>query len=442
MANTLKKIQTITVGSGGSSTIEFTSIPQTYTDLKLVLSVRNSVDSADGVIEFNGSSTNVGSRMIVGDGSNVASYIDTANYFAVSRSSYTASVFGNVEIYIPNYTSANYKSFSIDSAPENNATGTSLRMTWGLWSNSAAITSIKLTPGGSTPTWVQYSTATLYGVANANTTTGGSGKATGGNQVYTDGTYWYHIFRSDGTFTPSTALNVDYLVVAGGGGGGRASSAGQSYGGGGGGAGGFRSTVTATGGGGSLESALAVTAQAYSITVGGGGAGGVGSPGAEAVSGSNSVFSTITSTGGGYGSGSSGGAIGGSGGGGAYAGELGKAGTTNQGYAGGNAGAFTSGTSQGAGGGGGGAGAVGSNGTNGVGSGGAGGAGVATSISGSSVTYAVGGTGGSNSTDNNGSSASVNTGTGGNAGGINAGGNANGGNGGSGIVIIRHAVKA
>jgi hypothetical protein len=439
MANTLKKIQTITVGSGGSSTIEFTSIPQTYTDLKLVLSVRNSVDSADGVIEFNGSSTNVGSRMIVGDGSNVASYIDTANYFAVSRSSYTASVFGNVEIYIPNYTSANYKSFSIDSAPENNATGTSLRMTWGLWSNSAAITSIKLTPGGSTPTWVQYSTATLYGVANANTTTGGSGKATGGNQVYTDGTYWYHIFRSDGTFTPSTALNVDYLVVAGGGGGGRASSAGQSYGGGGGGAGGFRSTVTATGGGGSLESALAVTAQAYSITVGGGGAGGVGSPGAEAVSGSNSVFSTITSTGGGYGSGSSGGAIGGSGGGGAYAGELGKAGTTNQGYAGGNAGAFTSGTSQGAGGGGGGAGAVGSNGTNGVGSGGAGGAGVATSISGSSVTYAVGGTGGSNSTDNNGSSASVNTGSGGIGGGINAGGNANGGNGGSGIVIIRYA---
>jgi len=37
MANTLKKIQTVTVGSGGAASIEFTSIPQTYTDLKLVV---------------------------------------------------------------------------------------------------------------------------------------------------------------------------------------------------------------------------------------------------------------------------------------------------------------------------------------------------------------------------------------------------------------------
>ena len=99
MANTFKKIQTVTVGSGGAATIEFTSIPQTYTDLKLVLSVRNSVDSVDGLIEFNGSTTSASSRMVVGDGSNVASYTDTANYFAVSRSSYTASVFwkcGNI----------------------------------------------------------------------------------------------------------------------------------------------------------------------------------------------------------------------------------------------------------------------------------------------------------------------------------------------------------
>ncbi len=440
MANTLKKIQTITVGSGGSSTIEFTSIPQTYTDLKLVLSVRNSVDSADGVIEFNGSSTNVGSRMIVGDGSNVASYIDTANYFAVSRSSYTASVFGNVEIYIPNYTSANYKSFSIDSAPENNATGTSLRMTWGLWSNSAAITSIKLTPGGSTPTWVQYSTATLYGISNANTTTGGSGKATGGNEVYTDGTYWYHVFKSDGNFVPTTSMNVDYLVVAGGGGG--------SYGGGG--AGGLRCTVGATGGGGSLESQLAVTAQTYAITVGAGGVGGANNT-AAGTNGSDSVFSSITSTGGGGGgartntTATNNGKNGGAGGGGGA--DLNGTGTTttagtgtaNQGFAGGT-GRHVSGSFEGSGGGGG-AGAVGNNSSSGTG--GNGGAGVASSITGTSVTRGGGGAGGGNVSGSAGSggggavnaNGTVNTGGGG-GGGVPV---STGGAGGSGIVIVRYA---
>jgi len=449
MANTFKKIQTVTVGSGGASTIEFTSIPQTYTDLKLVLSVRNSVDSADGIIEFNGSTTSASSKMVVGDGSNVASYTDTANYFAVSRSSYTASVFGNVEIYIPNYTSANYKSLSIDSAPENNATATSLRITAGLWSNTAAITSIKLTPGGSTPTWVQYSTATLYGIANV--PAAGNAKATGGIITYDD-TYVYHSFPWSGTFTPLSNLTADYLVVAGGGGGGGDQ-------GGGGGAGGLRCTVGATGGGGSLESALSLTANTgYTVTVGAGGAGASGAN--KGSNGANSVFSSITSTGGGgggyYGSpngfaGNSGGS--GGGGGNAENGTAGAggAGTANQGYAGGAGGNRAGGGTYPTSGGGGGAGAIGQDGAKSTDSA-DGGIGVATTISGSSTYYAgggggwissvpytgagIGGSGGgadgkSTGTGNNGT---VNTGGGG--GGTNA---ATSGSGGSGIVIVRYA---
>jgi hypothetical protein len=41
MAATYKLIETVTVGSGGAANIEFTSIPQTYTDLKLVISGKN-----------------------------------------------------------------------------------------------------------------------------------------------------------------------------------------------------------------------------------------------------------------------------------------------------------------------------------------------------------------------------------------------------------------
>jgi hypothetical protein len=59
-------------------------------------------------------------------------------------------------------------------------------------------------------------------------------------------------------------ITVDYLVLAGGGGGGTL--------GGGGGAGGLRSTVTATGGGGTLETAIVVSMNGVTVTVGAGGA--------------------------------------------------------------------------------------------------------------------------------------------------------------------------
>ena len=79
--------------------------------------------------------------------------------------------------------------------------------------------------------------------------------------------YRAHIFTSSGTFNVSAiggfGSTVDFLVVGGGGG------AGISYGGGGG-AGGFRSSVVAPGGPGtSAESALTVSAQSYTVTVGG-----------------------------------------------------------------------------------------------------------------------------------------------------------------------------
>lgn len=105
-----------------------------------------------------------------------------------------------------------------------------------------------------------------------------------GGTVTISGGYVIHTFTSSGTFQPTTRLNnVDYLVVAGGGGG----PLNQGGGGAGGGAGGLRSTVTATGGGGSVESALSLTAQAYTVTVGAGGA--VGTVG-KGSNGSNSVF--------------------------------------------------------------------------------------------------------------------------------------------------------
>jgi hypothetical protein len=438
----------VTLGASAAS-VTFSNIPQTgYTDLKLVCSARGTQSSVNQSyqITFNGTSTTgLSMRRVYGNGASAASDSGLRTIEAVGATA-TANTFSNDEIYIPNYTSNNNKSYSVDNVSENNATTAYAIMHAGLWSNTAAITSIVFT--GVTGSFVSGSTFYLYGLAAVGTTPVIAPFASGGDIVTNDGTYWIHTFLSSGTFTPAKNLTCDYLVVAGGAAGGGANN---PEAGGGGGAGGLRSTVTATGGGGSLESALSLTAQGYTVTVGAGGAGAA----ANGANGSNSVFSTITSIGGGGGRKGTAGVIGGSGGGGGAAtgAAVGGAGTANQGFAGGTGGNGGSGFYAPAGGGG--AGAVGINAVS-VSQSGGGGAGVATLITGSSVTYAGGGGGGGA-----GVSGGVNAGAGGSGGGgaggtsgigtagtINTGGGGGGtygsttagAAGGSGIVIIRYPI--
>jgi len=260
--------------------------------------------------------------------------------------------------------------------------------------------------------------------------------ATGGT-ITTSGSNEIHTFNSSSTFTVTGSGNVSYLVVGGGGGGAA----------GGGGAGGM------------LTGTLAVTAQAYSITVGAGGTGGSSdrNPGTN---GGDSVFSSVTATGGGRGAqgGAVNGSNGGSGGGAGWCtacANSGGTGTAGQGNNGGTNGGDNTPTGFDPTGGGGGAGAVGGNGNFTTGPSGNGGAGTASSISGSSVTYAGGGGGGgsrdatagsggsggggaggygtSNTTGTNGT---ANTGGGGGGGGGPFDHDTAAGNGGSGVVII------
>jgi hypothetical protein len=272
-------LEKITVGAAGAASVTFSGIPQTgYTDLVVKVSARTNYAGAfdNTVVQFNGSASSYTLRFVYGNGSSTGSATDTKIYDYTDGNTNTASTFNNSEFYIPNYTSANYKSVSNDSVLENNATSAVTYLGAALWSNTAAITSIALAPYQSGASYMQYSTFYLYGVAALGTTPAIVPYATGGDTIMTDGTYWYHTFVSSGTFTPQKSLTAHYLVVAGGGGGGN----GINGGGGGGGAGGLRSTVTATGGGGSLESALSLASgTGYTVTIGAGGAGGVGSSG-------------------------------------------------------------------------------------------------------------------------------------------------------------------
>ena len=168
MAATYEAIATVTVGSGGAGTVTFSSIPQTYTDLLIKVSARGDANfpNQSYEIRLNGSTSNASGRRIYGNGASAAS--DTTAYIEGVGATATASTFSNDEIYIPNYTSSNNKSVSIDNVSENNATTAYAVLEAFLWSNSAAVTSIDLVAlNAGSQEFVQYSTFTLYGIKNS-----------------------------------------------------------------------------------------------------------------------------------------------------------------------------------------------------------------------------------------------------------------------------------
>jgi hypothetical protein len=167
MANTFELIAATTVGSGGASTIDFTSIPSTFTDLCLQVSLRGNSFQDWGNITINGGGTAVSMRQILNNSGSVISQAYSPLRFQCNPSSYTANTFSSASLYIPNYANTSYnKSMSVDGTQENNGTATGQNLAAGLWASTAAINQITVTPDGG-GTFVQYSTAYLYGVKNA-----------------------------------------------------------------------------------------------------------------------------------------------------------------------------------------------------------------------------------------------------------------------------------
>lgn len=164
MPVTYKLISSTTVGSGGASNVEFTSIPGTFDDLILKWSARGTDGTFWADLSFNGSTSNFTRIWIQGEGTGVgsASASQTDTTIMSQGSGTTASTFSSGELYIPNYASSNNKSVSVDLVSEDNATVAYSRFQAILWSNSAAITSIKTTRGSGN--FAQYSTFYLYGI--------------------------------------------------------------------------------------------------------------------------------------------------------------------------------------------------------------------------------------------------------------------------------------
>jgi len=169
MANTYVAIATVTVGSGGVANIDFQNIPQTYTDLYVVLSGRTARAAAtDSIyIKFNNNASNYSFRDIDALGTTIESgFYSDYPAARVTADTATASTFGTWSAYVPNYTGSNNKSVSLEGVSPNNSGTQYIRISAGLWSNSAAITRITLISQNA-QNFLQYSTATLYGIKSS-----------------------------------------------------------------------------------------------------------------------------------------------------------------------------------------------------------------------------------------------------------------------------------
>ena len=169
MATTCKLIAKTTLGSNAAS-IEFTSIPGTYTDLMIAYSLRGA-SAGTGVsvrARFNGASTDTShsSRTLYGDGSAAGSF--SASYCHVGyviADSAAASTFGSGEIYLPNYAGSTNKSYSAIGVGETNAVAVDMGTSAGLWSSTNAIDAIKIFINGMD--LKSGSSAYLYGITKA-----------------------------------------------------------------------------------------------------------------------------------------------------------------------------------------------------------------------------------------------------------------------------------
>lgn len=173
MPTTFEKIASVTVGAGGASSIDFSSIPSTFTDLVIKLSSRigSAADREGVLLTFNNNNSNYSFRRVYGfdsgsSASDAASSQSSITIANTTANNATANIFGSHEIYIPNYAGGNNKGLSADATAENNSSSSWVStLTAGLWGNTAAINRITLTPLSST--FMQYSTATLYGIKNS-----------------------------------------------------------------------------------------------------------------------------------------------------------------------------------------------------------------------------------------------------------------------------------
>jgi len=168
MPATFEPIATTTLGSAASS-ITFSSIPATYTDLRIVLVGANSASGSNCYIRYNGTtgaSTLYSYTHISGNGSAASSGRATDDnkilLNVTSTTSTTVPMMTTIDVF--SYTAATNRTCLITWSGDENGSGT-VERTVGLYRSTTAVTSILLANSGAN--WASGTTATLYGIKAA-----------------------------------------------------------------------------------------------------------------------------------------------------------------------------------------------------------------------------------------------------------------------------------
>jgi hypothetical protein len=164
-----ESIATVTVGSGGSSSISFTSIPATYTHLQIrgIARLTGAYSFEEYAITINSDTgSNYAYHYLQGTGSAVsasggASVGAGKSGSWVGGTSLTASVFGTIIFDILDYANTNkYKTLRMLGGVDSNGSGY-VGIASSLWQNTNAITAITLDVPSD---FAQYSQFALYGI--------------------------------------------------------------------------------------------------------------------------------------------------------------------------------------------------------------------------------------------------------------------------------------
>jgi len=161
--NSYESIATVTVGSGGSSTITFSSIPSTYKHLQIrAMLLSTDVDLA----RFNGDTgSNYAFHGVRGGGSSASAY-GNASTSSIQLGTNVPSSAIYPQIYILDIldyaSTTKYKTIrNLLGFDTNNTSAGQIEFSSGLWMNTAAITSLVFSNGAGHN---QYSSYALYGI--------------------------------------------------------------------------------------------------------------------------------------------------------------------------------------------------------------------------------------------------------------------------------------
>jgi hypothetical protein len=165
-----ESIETISIPSGGSSSVTFSTIPSTYKHLQIRALFQCSTSGEQLMLRFNGdsSSANYTLHQLGGDGSSTfatgfSTGTITGARTAVRTQATSGSSFGAGIVDILDYTNTNkYKTVRSLGGADNNGSGEILFRS-ALWLNTSSITSINcvVSNGG---TMSQYTQLALYGI--------------------------------------------------------------------------------------------------------------------------------------------------------------------------------------------------------------------------------------------------------------------------------------